>query len=68
MYRTSKNGRDMFYSDHIVDALSYIVWIRMPYRSIWRVLHIDDFEDYPRLPACRGHQIQFFAATQPSAE
>ena len=52
-------GSDAYLSQDLLELARENMFFREPYKSNWRVLHIDGFEDYPRLPENRGKQIQF---------
>jgi hypothetical protein len=42
------------------DYMELEAFSQYPYRSNWRVLHIDGFEDARSIPANLGKEIQFF--------
>lgn len=67
----TKPGPSIYYDADAIRALMGLPSFRS-YRSNWRVLHVDGFETYPRLPASAGEPVKMryilsYHATRPRA-
>ena len=63
-------SQSIYYDREVVLRLQDVMspFFKVPYRSNWRVLHIDGFENYPRLPVRQDRPLKFFESLYPTAE